>query len=67
MLQILIEVVTAIVLFGGGVLVGAHNAVSVDKAISIVEAAEKTAVANLSKIGAHKATVTTTVTTPPAA
>ena len=56
MLQVAIEIVAAIVLFGGGVLVGAHNVVTVDKAIATLDAAEKQAAADLEKITAHKST-----------
>jgi len=55
MLQIVLEIFAVIVAFGGGVLVGAHNVITVDDAIKTVNTAEAQAVAVLTKIGAHKA------------
>lgn len=51
----LLEAAGAVVVFVVGVAVGAHNAVTVDKAIAVVKQAEASAQATLAKITAHKA------------
>lgn len=55
-MDILFDLIGAVVLVLSGILIGAHNAVTVDKAISTIEDAEKSAQATLSKIVTHKTT-----------
>lgn len=52
--QIAFDIAVAILSFGGGLVVGAYNVVTIDKAISTVDAAEKSALAVLAKVTAHK-------------
>lgn len=53
--QVIFELLAGVVIFVAGVLIGAHNVVPVDKAISTVDSAEQSAAATLAKITAHKA------------
>jgi hypothetical protein len=54
MLNIIGEALVLVVTFVVGVAVGAHNVVSVDKAIDVVKKAEQSAQATITKITAHK-------------
>lgn len=55
MVDLLLVAAGAVVFFVGGVLVGAHNAPTVDKSIAALKAAEASAQATIDKITAHKA------------
>lgn len=52
--------------FVGGVVIGALNPTTIDKAITTVETAERNAAATLSKITAHKTTTAVPATPPDA-
>ena len=54
MLQLVLEIGIPLLTFVGGIAVGAHNVVTIDKAIATLDTAEKSAAATLAKITAHK-------------
>jgi hypothetical protein len=60
MIHVLIDLVISLGIFVGGVIVGANNSVSVEKAIATLKAEEAKALMTLQKIGGIK-------NTPPAA